>query len=59
MMDYDVIVAGAGTAGSITALTIAKKGHTVLLIDRKWKEKIGDKTCGDALASHHPKDSKS
>ncbi len=55
MMDYDVIVAGAGTAGSITALTIAKKGHTVLLIDRKRKEKIGDKTCGDALASHHPK----
>ncbi len=54
-MDYDVIVAGAGTAGSITALSIAKRGHTVLLIDRKKKEKIGDKTCGDALASHHPK----
>jgi len=57
-MDYDVIVAGAGTAGSITAWTIAKRGHTVLLVDRKTKEKIGDKTCGDALASHHPKELK-
>ncbi|MHA2086146.1 MAG: geranylgeranyl reductase family protein [Candidatus Thorarchaeota archaeon] len=54
MADYDVIIAGAGTAGTTTALTIAKRGHTVLLIDRKTKERIGDKTCGDALASHHP-----
>jgi digeranylgeranylglycerophospholipid reductase len=52
--DYDVIVCGAGTAGTTAAFTIAKKGHSVLLIDRKKKERIGDKTCGDALASHHP-----
>jgi len=54
MRDYDVIIAGAGTAGTTTAMTIAKKGHSVLLIDRKEKNSIGDKTCGDALASHHP-----
>lgn len=53
MVDYDVIVSGSGTAGTTTALAIAKRGHAVLLIDRKAKEKIGDKTCGDALASHH------
>ena len=55
MVDYDVIVAGAGTAGTMAAFAIAKRGHAVLLIDRKRKEKIGDKTCGDGLASHHPK----
>jgi digeranylgeranylglycerophospholipid reductase len=54
MPDYDVIICGAGTAGATTAFTIAKRGYSVLLIDKKSKEKIGDKTCGDALASHHP-----
>lgn len=53
MTDYDVVVAGAGTGGATTAYTLAKKGHSVLLIDRKEKNKIGDKTCGDALGSHH------
>ena len=53
MVDYDAIVAGAGTGGATTAYTLAKRGHSVLLIDRKAKEKIGDKTCGDALGSHH------
>ncbi len=53
MVDYDVIVAGAGTGGATTAYTLAKKGHSVLLVDRKEKHKIGDKTCGDALGSHH------
>ncbi|NWF97100.1 MAG: NAD(P)/FAD-dependent oxidoreductase [Candidatus Thorarchaeota archaeon] len=53
MRDYDVVVAGAGTAGAVTAYTLAKRGHQVLLVDRKQKERIGDKTCGDALGSHH------
>ncbi|MFW9920351.1 MAG: geranylgeranyl reductase family protein, partial [Candidatus Thorarchaeota archaeon] len=56
MTDYDVIIAGAGTGGATTAYTLAKKGHSVLLIDRKEKNKIGDKTCGDALGSHHVKE---
>jgi len=58
MVDYDVIVAGAGTGGATTAYTIAKKGRSVLLIDRKEKEKIGEKTCGDALGNHHLKELK-
>ncbi len=53
MADYDVIVAGAGTGGATTAYTLAKRGHSVLLIDRKERGNIGNKTCGDALGSHH------
>jgi digeranylgeranylglycerophospholipid reductase len=53
MVDYDVIIAGAGTGGATTAYTLAKRGHSVLLIDRKERENIGHKTCGDALGSHH------
>ena len=53
MVDYDVIIAGAGTGGATTAYTLAKRGHSVLLIDRKERNNIGHKTCGDALGSHH------
>jgi flavin-dependent dehydrogenase len=34
MTDYDVIVVGAGCAGSATALLFARAGHRVLLADR-------------------------
>ncbi|TFH02172.1 MAG: FAD-dependent oxidoreductase, partial [Candidatus Thorarchaeota archaeon] len=53
MVDYDVIIAGAGTGGATTAYTLAKRGHSVLFIDRKERDNIGNKTCGDALGSHH------
>jgi digeranylgeranylglycerophospholipid reductase len=53
MVDYDVIIAGAGTGGATTAYALAKRGHSVLLIDRKERDNIGKKTCGDALGSHH------
>jgi len=53
MIDYDVIIAGAGTGGATTAYTLAKKGHSVLFIDRKERDNIGNKTCGDAIGSHH------
>ena len=53
MTDYDVIIAGAGTGGATTAYTLAKRGHSVLLIDRKERDNIGNKTCGDALGNHH------
>lgn len=32
--DFDVIVVGAGVAGSVTALQLARAGHSVLLIER-------------------------
>ena len=32
---YDVVVIGAGPAGSITARTIAQAGHSVLLVEKR------------------------
>ncbi len=43
----DVIVIGAGPAGSIAAATLAKAGRHVLLVDRASFPR--DKTCGDAI----------
>ena len=61
--NFDVIVVGAGTGGSTAARVAAEKGLKVCLIDRKEKNKIGDKICGDAvgtdifdfLSINHPK----
>jgi geranylgeranyl reductase family protein len=46
-MTYDVIVVGAGPAGSTAAATLAQGGRHVLLIDRVAFPR--DKTCGDAI----------
>lgn len=52
-MKYDVLIIGAGTAGSMLATRTSQKGLKVALIDRKRREKIGDKICGDAIAKFH------
>jgi geranylgeranyl reductase family protein len=44
---HDVIVVGAGPAGSATAFFLARQGVDVLLVDKS--EFPRDKTCGDAL----------
>ncbi len=44
---HDVIVVGAGPAGSATAFFLAKQGVDVLLVDKS--EFPRDKTCGDAV----------
>ena len=46
-MQPDVIIVGAGPGGSAAAITLAKNGHKVLLLDRK--EFPRDKVCGDGL----------
>jgi geranylgeranyl reductase family protein len=46
-MNYDVIVAGAGSAGSSAAYFLAKRGRRVLLLDRSRFPR--DKSCGDGL----------
>jgi len=61
--NFDVIVVGAGTGGSIAARFAAEKGLKVCLIDRKDKNEIGNKICGDAVGTeifdflniNHPK----
>jgi geranylgeranyl reductase family protein len=45
--EWEAIVVGAGPAGSMTALHLARKGHRVLLVDRQAFPR--EKVCGDAL----------
>lgn len=56
--EYDVIVAGAGLAGTLAAATSARKGKSVLMLDRNPEAEVGKKTvwgwtCGDAVAGSH------
>ena len=55
MERFDVIVVGAGTAGCLAAKTTAEAGLKVCMIERKRREEIGEKICGDALGEHHLK----
>jgi geranylgeranyl reductase family protein len=52
---FDITVVGAGTAGCLAAKTTAEAGLKVCMIERKRREDIGEKICGDALGEHHLK----
>lgn len=52
----DVVIIGAGVAGSTAAYYIAKNGFRVTLVDIKDETSIGDKVCGDAIGEHHFKE---
>jgi digeranylgeranylglycerophospholipid reductase len=52
---FDVIVVGAGTGGCLAAKTTAEAGLKVCLIERKKREEVGEKICGDAMGEHHLK----
>lgn len=58
MQSYDVVVVGGGPSGVMSAITIAKSGYKVILLDKKGYEKIGDKNCGDAIDMTHLNDLK-
>ncbi|MHA1946302.1 MAG: NAD(P)/FAD-dependent oxidoreductase [Candidatus Hodarchaeales archaeon] len=45
----EILVVGGGPAGVLSALTAAKFGRKVILIDAKSYSEIGNKTCGDAI----------
>lgn len=53
---YDVIIIGAGVAGLNAAYELASRGFTVAIVESKPRNKIGDKTCGDAIGLHHFKE---
>ena len=55
MEKYDAIVVGAGTAGCLAAKTMVESGLKVCIIEKKKREQIGEKICGDALGEHHLK----
>jgi len=60
---FDVVVVGAGTGGTTAARFVAQKGLKVCLVDRKPRNQIGEKICGDAVGAeifdllkiNHPK----
>lgn len=45
--DYDVIIVGAGVAGSASAILLGQEGHRVLLLDRAVFPR--HKTCGEGI----------
>lgn len=47
--EFDVVVAGAGTAGSFAAARAASEGLDVAILERKDEETAGHIACGDAL----------
>ena len=50
-MDYDVVVVGAGPAGSMTARFAAEGGANVLMIEKR--QEIGSPVrCGEGIARH-------
>ncbi|MGB9741352.1 MAG: geranylgeranyl reductase family protein [Candidatus Bathyarchaeia archaeon] len=56
MSSFDVIVVGAGTAGCLAARAAAEAGLNVCIVERKSRDAIGEKVCGDALGEHHLKE---
>jgi geranylgeranyl reductase family protein len=49
MVETEILVVGGGPAGVISALTAARAGRQVILVDSKSHDEIGNKVCGDAL----------
>jgi geranylgeranyl reductase family len=47
--EYDIVVAGAGTAGCYAAATAADEGLDVCVVERKDEQEAGHIACGDAL----------
>ena len=53
MKMHDVIIVGAGTAGLSLGYLLAKENIDVAIVERRRRDLIGDKICGDAIGGHH------
>ncbi|MEM2942343.1 MAG: NAD(P)/FAD-dependent oxidoreductase [Candidatus Bathyarchaeia archaeon] len=49
---YDVVVAGAGVAGSVASRLIARRGFKVALVESRPSLSVGRKVCGDGVGVH-------
>ncbi|MBU7019118.1 MAG: geranylgeranyl reductase family protein [Theionarchaea archaeon] len=48
-MKYDVIIVGCGMAGAVAGLTALKNGLSVCIVEKKEREFIGRKICGEMI----------
>jgi digeranylgeranylglycerophospholipid reductase len=55
MTKHDLVVVGAGPAGTHLASQAAQLGLNVLLLERLSRDRVGDKVCGEGIALHHLK----
>ncbi|MEM1597727.1 MAG: digeranylgeranylglycerophospholipid reductase [Pyrobaculum sp.] len=53
MDNFDVVIAGGGTAGAYAAYLLSRSGFKVALLESKSGGELGVKTCGDGLGLHH------
>ncbi len=51
--DFDVCVVGGGPSGIITAIQLGRAGYSCVILDKKPRDEIGHKNCGDALDAKH------
>ncbi len=54
-METEVLIIGAGSAGLSLAHLLGKNKKSVIIVERKKKEEIGKKVCGDVIISEKVK----
>lgn len=50
---FDVVIVGAGIAGSTLAYFLVREGFKVAIIEKVSKNLVGWKPCGDAIGKHY------
>ncbi len=53
MKRVDVLIVGAGSAGCVTARRCAELGLRTLILEKKPRDLIGKKVCGDEISKAH------
>lgn len=46
---YDIVIVGCGMAGALAGITALKEGLSVCIVERKQRELIGKKVCGELM----------